>query len=60
MHCCSIKLLQYFSDGLRRFCIADDAETVATIIDLHPQTLLDLSQMLIELTTEIGQPFVIG
>lgn len=54
-----IQSLQDAPGGLHRSLVTNNAKTVAAIIDFNTQMALQQAQMLVGLTTQIGQPRII-
>jgi len=54
-----IQIPQHAVGSWQQFILAEDAEVVAAMVDLHAQSAFDLLQMLIELAAQVRQPLVV-
>ena len=55
-----IQALQDIAGMLHRALAPDDAEAVATAVDFHTEPLLQLAQILVELSAQCRQSLVVG
>ena len=52
-------MLEDLTTRLDGLLLTDQPEMVSAVIDLNPQSPLDLTQMFVQLTTEVCQPVII-
>jgi hypothetical protein len=55
----TIEIQQHALTRLNRVTLTDQTKVISAIVDLDPQAAFDVAQVVIELPTEVGQPFVV-